>query len=520
VKIESGRLIMSYLESKEECEQLILAGYPLIYVVTDEERPVIETMNLIAKNYKNKLNVYSWNSSGGLFLEKGKKLIEAVTDPYEMLKKIKEYNAGNAIFILHDFHLLFHIPELLMELKDTVLNISVPFTSEFSLKRYKNAQNHLSKHIVITAPVQQVPPELNKLMTIVRFSLPGKLEIENIINRMINKTKKYKIVTSDQKEKIIQASLGLTETEIFNSFLKSMVSNGGKIVYKDIFKEKKQIINKDGTLQYEETNVSIKDIGGLKYLTDWIKKRKIAFDVEIRKQYNLSLPKGILMTGIQGCGKSYTAKAIAKFLEVPFIRLDIGAIMNKWLGQSEENMRKAISIAESISPCVLFIDEIDKAIPDPANRETHEVTQRLLSTLLTWLQEKESPVFVVATANNIHHLPPELMRKGRFDEIFFIDLPKDFERKEIFKIHLTKKQYDPNNFDLEKMVAQTNGYSGSEIEALINEGIFQAAYEKSKVTTKHLLNEIKKTNPLSVTMGDKIKQIQEWAKKNNIRPAS
>lgn len=511
---------MSYQESKEECEKLILAGYPLIYVVTDDERPVIETMNAISKNYKEKLNVYSWNASSGMYLERGENRVEAIKDPYEMLQTIKEYKAGNAIFILHDFHLWFHIPELLLELKDTVQNISVPFTSEFSLKRYEHAQHHLFKHIVITAPIQEIPPELNKLMTMVRFALPGKVEIENILDLMKNKTKKHGIVPNNSKEKIIRASLGLTENEIFNSYIKSVASNGGKIDYRNILEEKKQIIRKDGTLEYDETDVSINDIGGLKNLTDWIKKRKIAFDEKVRKEYNLSLPKGILMTGVQGCGKSYTAKAIAQFLEVPFIRLDIGALMNRWLGQSEENIRKAISIAESISPCVLFIDEIDKVIPDPLSRESHEVTKRLLSTLLTWLQEKKSPVFVVATANNIHHLPPELMRKGRFDEIFFIDLPKDYERKEIFKIHLRKKGYEPDKFDLEKLVTYTDGYSGSEIEVLINEGIFQSAYEKTTLNTNHLLNEMKKTNPLSVTMGDKLKQIQEWAKKNNIRPAT
>jgi SpoVK/Ycf46/Vps4 family AAA+-type ATPase len=357
-------------------------------------------------------------------------------------------------------------------------------------------------------------------MNIVHFGLPGTFEIETILNVIMGKTKKNRFMPKEEKDKIIRASLGLTETEIFNAYMKSMVSNDGKIIYSEILDEKKQIIKKDGTLEYQEADVTIGDIGGLKNLTDWIKKRKIAYNEDIRKQYNLSLPKGVLMTGIQGCGKSYTAKAIAQFLEVPLIRLDIGALMNKWVGQSEENIRKAITLAESISPCVLFIDEIDKVIPDPTSGGSHEVTKRILSTLLTWLQDKTSPVFVVATANNIHHLPPELMRKGRFDEIFFIDLPKDYERKEIFKIHLRKKGYEPENFDLARLVEKTEGFSGSEIEVLINEGIFQSAYERSKLNDKHLFDEIEKTSPLSVTMADKLKQIQDWADKNNVRPAS
>ncbi|PJW18887.1 AAA family ATPase [Geobacillus sp. WSUCF-018B] len=510
---------MGYEKTKEEIRDVVLSGYPLLHVITDDERPVIETFHWISNKYSRKYDVLTWNYSSGLVLETGEIKTEEVRNPLDLFKKIKGY-PRNAIFVLHDFHIFFQNKEILLELKDTVLHIAVPVTNEFLWKRYSNVDHRIYKHIVITSPKQEVPLELNKLMHVIRFGLPGRKEIEEMIDVITKKTTEQRKMSKEEKERIINASLGLTETEIFNAYIKSMLKNKGKIDPKTVANEKRQIVEKEGVLEYYEPDVSISEIGGLKPLIDWIQKRKIAYNEEIRKKYGLNLPKGLLMTGIQGCGKSYTAKAIANFLEVPMLRLDIGALMNKWLGQSEENIRKAIQLAENIAPCVLFIDEIDKAIPDPTSSNTHEVSKRILSTLLTWLQEKKSPVFVVATANNIENLPPEFMRKGRFDEIFFVDLPKKQERKEIFAIHLKKKGYDPRKFDLDLLTEKTEGFSGSEIEALINEGIFQAAYDQKSLEMTYLLKEIEQTSPLSQTMGDRLKQIQEWAIQNKLRRAN
>jgi hypothetical protein len=510
---------MSYQAAKEELKDVILAGYPLLYVVTEDERPVVETFHWIAKQDSRLYDVFTWNYSSGLVLEAETIRKEDIRNPFQMLQRIKKY-PHNAIFILHDLHIFFQNKELLLELKDTVLHITVPMTKEFSWKRYSDVDHCIYKHIVITAPKVEIPLELNKLIHVVRFGLPGRNEIAEMIDIIMKKTNSHDQMDREEKERLINASLGLTETEIFNAYIKSMLRNNGKIEPKTVASEKRQIVEKQGLLEYHEPDVSLHEIGGLKPLIDWVKKRKIAYNEEIRKKYGLNLPKGLLMTGVQGCGKSYMAKAIANFLEFPMLRLDIGALMNKWLGESEENMRKAIQLVENISPCVLFIDEIDKVIPDPTSTNTHEVSKRILSTLLTWMQEKKYPVFVVATANNIEHLPPEIMRKGRFDEIFFIDLPEKQERKEIFAIHLKKKGYQPEKFDLDLLAEKTEGFSGSEIEAVINESIFQAAYDQRTLEMSYLLKEIGQTSPLSQTMGEKLKHIQEWARKNKLRRAN
>lgn len=511
---------MSQRENKFEIKKFILSGYPFIYVRTDDERPVIETVKKIAKNSHRNHHVFTWNNASGLIREDGSEKDATLTTPKAILDFIKNYAQHDALFILHDFHTYFDQSEIVTYLKDTVQNLTIPMTDEFLLKRYENAHNSIYKHVIITSPVQRIPEELNKLVSVVDFGLPGKEEIRDLFDKFTRKSKENKFLSVEEKNKIVSACIGLTETEIFNACSKSMVLNEGKVNYKEIISEKSQIIKKDGTLEFFEPAIGLSEVGGLKNLTDWVKKRKLAYDEEVRVRHNLEMPKGLLMTGIQGCGKSHSVKAISNYLEVPLIRMDVGTLMGKWLGESEGNIRRAIRLAENIAPCVLWIDEIDKGIPDPTSGNTHETSKRVFSTLLTWLQEKTSAVFVVATANNIHHLPPELMRKGRFDEIFFIDLPTFQERKEIFEIHLKKKGHDPALFDVHALAKEAEGYSGAEIQVLIGESMFEAVFQNEELKTSHLIQEISNTKPLSVTMKDKVNSIRTWAQEHNIRPAS
>lgn len=511
-------MVVSYKEGKQEMKKLILSAYPLIFVVTQEERPVIETVVKIAENNHRRHHVYSWNRASGMIKENGNDR-EDIRNPIEVFRKIKN-TKENSIFILHDFHLYLKDNENLLQLKDLVKHITLPMTNEYLQKRYEDADHAYYKTIVITSPEMHVPKEIDKLMSVVHFGYPGKEEIRSMLEIIIGKSEENKMLTEKEKEKIVEASIGLTETEIFNAYTKSMIINSGKIDSKAITQEKKQIIQKSGLMEYYEPKTGLGEVGGMKNLIEWVKKRKVAFQDEVRVKRKLEYPKGLLMTGIQGCGKSHSVKAISNYLEMPLIRLDVGAMMNKWVGESEKNLRDAINLAENISPCVLWVDEIDKAIPSATSDNSHEVTKRLLSTLLTWLQEKEKPVFVVATANNIHHLPPELMRKGRFDELFFIDLPKSEERIEILKIHLKKRGFDIDSIDLLTISQATEGFSGSELEVLINEANFQSAYDGEMISTDYLLREVRKTNPLSVTMKDKIEEIQNWAKSRNIRCAN
>lgn len=515
-----------YKKSQRELNEMIKAGFPFVYVVTDDEAPVVDSALKVSDFHKkNKLRNYdvvTWNATSGTIFENKEENVDKKHNPTTILNFIKDYE-GDAIFVLHDFHtFLKNSPERVLALKDTILSIKEPLTDNFSLKRYQSFHNGHYKHIIITAPIECMEQELNKLMNILYFKTPGRQEIQAILNDLIQSSTKNKNLTQDERNKIIDASLGLTEMEMLNAYSRSLVSTEtkGRLDPNMIKHQKKQIINKEGLLDFHEPNVKMDDIGGLTNLINWVKKRRVAYNETLREKYLLDYPKGLLMTGIQGCGKSYTTKAIASFLDMPLIQLDMGQMMNKWVGESESNIRKAISLAESISPCVLWVDEIDKAIPDPSSGGTHEVTKRILSTLLTWLQEKEKPVFVIATANNIDHLPPELMRKGRFDEIFFIDLPSHDDRKAIFSVHLTKKGYDPKTFDLNHLAERSDGYSGSEIESIVNESLFEAAFQETVLTDQLLEKEIENTNPLSKTMKEKIDKIRGWAQKNNIRLAN
>lgn len=533
---------MGYQKDYKELLKLVAAGYSCVYVLCDDERPVIESSLKISKVLNKKPRVFSWNENSGLFDEQELKFqhhyenneeghangepAHQYQSPMDILNFIENYGdpakkkETHAVFILHDFHSYIDNPKILLKLKEVIQSITIPFVKEFAVRRYRESgHHHVYRQIIITAPKQVIPKELDKLIAVTEFSLPGVEEVRTILNYAIGASN-YKQYTEDEKEKIVRASLGLTETEIFNAYTKSMVMAEDKIVPSIIVKEKQQIIKKDGTLEYHEPKYGLGEVGGLHNLLDWVEKRKVAYDERIRAERSLSYPKGILLTGVQGCGKSHSVKAIANFLEMPLVRLDIGAVFNKWVGESESNIRKAIQIAESIAPCVLWIDEIDKAIPDPTSGNSHETSKRVLSTLLTWLQEKESPVFVAATANNIYHLPPELMRKGRFDEIFFVNLPNNQERKEIFGIHLKKYDVVLSTMEESELIEKTEGYSGAEIKELISEANFQSASARQPLSAEYILQEIQKTQPLSVTRSEDVKKIQEWAENNKIRPAS
>jgi len=506
---------MGYTQSKEELRKSIISASPLTFIQTEEEKPVLENLIEIAKDMKEPHYVFSWTRGGGLFCEYGDVSFQEVRDPMKVLGVIKQYD-HHAFFLLHDFHIwLDDNKDYMLHLKDTAQALYHPTDGKGTYDRYEKKAN---KYMFITSPVRRIPTELGKLSSFVSFSLPNREDIEEIVDGFLKTTKTT--IESSQKQRVINASLGLSETEILASYRKCAALYGGKIDPAVIVKEKKSIIEKDGFLKYFESNVSIDDVGGLNGLINWIQKRKVTFNDALKEQYQLNNPKGILLTGVQGCGKSQSAKMIANFLDMPLVGLDIGSLMSKWIGESEDNLAKALKLAETISPCVLWMDEFDKAIPSLTNNQTHEVTKRMMSTLLTWLQEKKEKIFVVATANNIHHLPPEIMRKGRFDEIFFIDLPKEKEREQIFSIHLKKKGLDESLFNLQALSKETDGFSGAEIESVVNEACVLAACESQMVMQHHLLQEIEVTNPISETMEQDVAAIRLWAIAHNVRKAN
>jgi SpoVK/Ycf46/Vps4 family AAA+-type ATPase len=326
---------------------------------------------------------------------------------------------------------------------------------------------------------------------------------------------KVKVELDDEgRERLLQAALGLTLGEAENVFAKIIVKSGrlsGDDI-SEVFAEKQQIIRKSGLLEYYAASEDFNSIGGLAMLKEWLNKRAAAFTAEARA-FGLPAPKGILMLGVQGCGKSLCAKAVSTQWQLPLLRFDMGRMFGSLVGSSEENVRRAIAVADSVAPAILWVDEIDKAFAGSQGSGAVDggTAARVFGTFLTWLSEKTAPVFVVATANDVSQLPPELLRKGRLDEIFFVDLPERDERAEIFGIHLAKRGRDAGAFDLASLADAAKNFSGAEIEEAINSALYDAFYDRRDLTTEHILNALTQTVPLAKTMDEQIARLRRWA---------
>ena len=372
-------------------------------------------------------------------------------------------------------------------------------------------------HVVILSPVLNIPKILEREFAVLDLSLPGRGDIRTLLT---NEAKKYKISSPDDANPILDAVRGLGATEIRNAFAKAAVQYGG-ITAEEIpflIAEKEQIIRKTGYLTFVRTDEKMDSVGGLIELKKWLRTRKHAFGKKAREA-KLNAPKGVLLLGVPGTGKSLCAKAVAREWKMPLLRLDMGSIFSSGVGDSEANMRNAIKTAEGLAPCVLWIDEIEKGVSGSTGGELDGGTSmRVFGSFLTWMQEKQKEVFVFATANNIARLPPEMLRKGRFDEIFFVDLPGTEERKKIFKIHLSRKRQTLESIDIDKLARETEGFSGSEIETIVNEALFtsyESVHKGGKtpvVSETNLLEEKSKITPLSATMKETIGDLRKWAK--------
>src|SRR5208337_286313 len=389
------------------------------------------------------------------------------------------------------------------------------------IRKLKEIALHLKnsfKTIILVSPVMEIPTELEKEITVLNYPLPSRDDLNELLERILEEVKAHKQVVIDLdeagRERLLQAALGLTLGEAENVFAKIIVQ-GERLSGEDVnevFAEKQQIIRKSGLLEYYATSESFANIGGLAVLKDWLNKRSVALSREAR-EFGLPHPRGILMLGVQGCGKSLCAKAVSNQWQLPLLRFDMGRMFGSFVGSSEENVRRAVAVAESVAPAILWVDEIDKAFAGSQGSGATDggTTARVFGTFLTWLSEKSAPVFVVATANDISQLPPELLRKGRLDEIFYVDLPSDEERGEIFRIHLAKRGRDPEKFDLPALVARSRDFSGAEIEEAINSALYDAFYSRQEITAEHVLTALAQTVPLAKTMDEKISHLRNWA---------
>ncbi len=378
-------------------------------------------------------------------------------------------------------------------------------------------------HVIIFSPTLNMPKILEKEFAVLDFPLPGRNEIQGLLEDAANKHhihKKY-----DTADPILDAVRGLGATEIINAFGKIAV-NHGKITAKEIpflIAEKEQIIRKSGYLSFIRPDNNMESVGGLENLWEWLKQRKNAFGEKARKA-KLNAPKGVLLLGVPGTGKSLCAKAVAQVWQMPLLRLDMGSIYSSGVGDSEANMRGAIKVAESMEPCILWIDEIEKGVSGGAGASGEldgGTSSRVFGSFLTWMQEKKKEVFIFATANDISRLPPEILRKGRFDEIFFVDLPGADARKDIFKIHLKSKGQSDKVAD-DGLISKTEGFSGAEIEAVVNEALFVSYTPGSNpvIKTADLHKVAGQIVPLCKTMGDTINDIREWAGSGRCRLAN
>lgn len=477
-----------------ELETLIRARYPIIYIVSWEERRVEEALRAISQERGKKMLI--WSVTQGIVSSSSQR-DDVTRDPMAALDYVGA-SRDQAVFLFKDLHPFLNDTRLVRRLRDLTYALQTSY-----------------KSLVLLAPTLTLPSELEKDITVIDYPLPTLEELDSLLGGIIASMKANPQVdtnlSTDEREQILKAALGLTTIEAENVFSKSLVQKH-KFDVDVVLSEKEQIIRKSAVLEYYRASEAFADVGGLDLLKDWLNKRSVAFSEKAR-EFGLPAPKGVLMLGVQGCGKSLSAKAVAGLWKLPLLRMDVGKIFGGIVGQSEENMRKAIRIAESTAPNVVWIDEMEKAFAGTQSSGISDggTTARVFGTFISWLADKTAPCFVVATANDVSALPPELLRKGRFDEIFFVDLPAQSERKEIFTIHLQKRKRDPAAFDLDKLAAATAGFSGAEIEQAVISALYDAFDKERDVDTDDILKTCRESVPLSMTMKERIDVLRDWA---------
>lgn len=502
--------------TKRDLANMFKARFPFVYIPTWEEERAIDFIDKVVQDetlIKTTRTTFIWSQTEGLY-QRNEKANEDTKQPLKLLEFIERHNEP-AVFILKDFHVFFGVQGKSADF--AVIRKVRDLVSE--LKRSEKP-----KSVVFVSPTLVLPVDLQKDVTILDFDLPNIDEIQEMLEDMIlvnNQSGRISVtLDTGEKERLCKAALGLTLQEAENAFAKAMVEDG-RLDINDlevILDEKRQVIKKTEILEFIKSDLSMEDVGGLENLKRWLQKRNKSW-MDSAKVYNLPSPKGVLITGVPGCGKSLTAKAISAMWQLPLLRLDMGKIFSGIVGSSEENMRKAIKTAEAVSPSILWVDEIEKGFSGINSSGDSGTSSRIFGTFLTWMQEKTKPVFVVATANNISALPPELLRKGRFDEIFFVDLPTHKERKDIFKLHLKKMLTDESIAKnirlsdglLNELADITEGFVGAEIEQAVIAALFEAFFESRSLHVDDLKRVINNTVSLSVTQSEQILRIREWA---------
>ncbi|MBT3535862.1 MAG: AAA family ATPase [Rhodospirillaceae bacterium] len=493
------------MDLAKELDIYLRARFALIHVVSREEERVVAELNALCQ--KSGRALFVWDIADHF-----RKLVgdgpepQPAKDPLSALDAIEKMD-GECVFLLPDFHQCWKAQSVVVR----------------KLRNLTHKLKYTRKSLIISSPSSDIPEELKDDIVVLDFPPPGYDELSAILGHL-EKTPGVKFdLDDDLRDRMVSLALGLSLSQAQRVFSKAIVT-GGVLDETDltiIATEKQQIIRESGALEYYTASETINDVGGLELLKDWLARRQLAFR-EDAQAYGLSAPKGIALIGIPGTGKSLSAKMVANLWHLPLIRLDIGAMFGGLVGESEENARTALRLAEAVAPCVLWIDELEKALS--TGDGDSGTSMRVFGTLLSWMQDKKKPVFIVATANDITKLPPELLRRGRFDEIFFLDLPNPTERRAIFDVHLKKRGRDPENFDLGRLAAASGGYVGAEIEQAVIDAMYLAFSDEAspgrEFTDDDIRTALERLVPMSRSQRERIDFLRTWVEDGRAASAS
>jgi SpoVK/Ycf46/Vps4 family AAA+-type ATPase len=485
-----------------DLELMIQSHYPLIAIETFEEARLERILAEVATSLR--VPFFVWSVTTGL---KRYGYLNSIYDSQTPVKALNNVAAmpGEGLFLFKDLHRYFEKPEVLRKLQD--------LAPSFKMDR---------RVIVLSATQLALPAELQALAGVFTLDLPGPDELKAIAQRVVADLSRQRPIRVDLTpadfDQLVDRMRGFTELEAERAITKTVLRDGvlSKSGLEAIVEIKKELLQKEGILEYIAPEENLAEVGGFRNLKTWLAKRKRAFAPEA-KRFGLAAPRGILLLGVQGAGKTLVARAIAREWELPLLKMETGRLYDKYIGESEKNLDKALRTAEQMAPCVLMIDELEKALSYSASGDSDAgLSKRIFGRLLGWLQDRTAPVFVVTTSNNIAELPPELTRKGRFDEIFFVDLPNAEERKEIFAVHLRKRRRDPAAFDLELLAVDSEGFTGAEIQQAIISGLYTAFSRSVELSTDIVLDELRSTRPLSVTRREEIDALRAWARERAV----
>lgn len=490
----------SSMDGRHDLELVLQSRTPIIVIESQDEQRMLDLLQSITVSRASQAYtpLFRWTITDGLQRVDIALEPQAINaEPTDVLKHIRAVSKPG-LYVLLDFHPFLEDPVHVRLLKDICIRA-----------------NEVHRQIVLISHTVKIPRELESFCARFDMALPAEEDRSNIVKGAVKdymRDNPGARVQVDRKahEMLIRNLAGLTWADTERLARNAIYVDGAitRSDLPDVMQAKYELLNRGGALQFEYDTAHFRDVGGLTRLKSWLQQRRPVFRGDDTAAH-LDVPKGILLLGVQGCGKSLAAKATAGIFGVPLLRLDFGTIYDKYHGETERKLRESLRTADVMSPCVLWIDEIEKGIAGRGG-ETG-TTQRVLGSFLTWMAERQEKVFVVATANDISELPPELVRKGRFDEIFFVDLPDDEVRTSILAIHLANRDQELKDFDLEQLTAATAGFSGAEIEQAIVSSLYAAHAQKEPLGTAHILEEIARTRPLSVVMAERIGAMREWA---------